>query len=85
LGNFDVAVVAIGSDIRASIMATLIAKEMGVELIICKAKDELQLVAIISYTFFMPGTQSNTLYLAMNQAFGFSKMTIAVASSIALA
>ncbi|EQE45280.1 alanine dehydrogenase/PNT, C-terminal domain protein [Clostridioides difficile CD41] len=42
LGNFDVAVVAIGSDIRASIMATLIAKEMGVELIICKAKDELQ-------------------------------------------
>ncbi|HBF5147160.1 alanine/glycine:cation symporter family protein [Clostridioides difficile] len=43
------------------------------------------IVAIISYTFFMPGTQSNTLYLAMNQAFGFSKMTIAVASSIALA
>ncbi|MCJ0501275.1 TrkA family potassium uptake protein [Clostridioides difficile] len=42
LGNFDVAVVAIGSDIRASIMATLIAKKMGVELIICKAKDELQ-------------------------------------------
>ena len=42
LGNFDVAVVAIGSDIRESIMATLIAKEMGVELIICKAKDELQ-------------------------------------------
>ncbi|HFK3009673.1 TPA: TrkA family potassium uptake protein [Clostridioides difficile] len=42
LGNFYVAVVAIGSDIRASIMATLIAKEMGVELIICKAKDELQ-------------------------------------------
>ncbi|MCO4707097.1 alanine:cation symporter family protein [Clostridioides difficile] len=41
-------------------------------------------VAIISYTFFMPGTQSNTLYLAMNQAFGFSKMTIAVTSSIAL-
>ncbi len=29
------------------------------------------IVAIISYTFFMPGTQSNTLYLAMNQAFDF--------------
>ncbi|NMU15908.1 alanine:cation symporter family protein [Clostridioides difficile] len=42
-------------------------------------------IAIISYTFFMPGTQSNTLYLAMNQAFGFSRMTIAVSSSIALA
>ncbi|EQG75217.1 hypothetical protein QKA_3088 [Clostridioides difficile DA00165] len=30
----------------------------------------ISIVAIISYT--MPGTQSNTLYLAMNQAFGFS-------------
>lgn len=42
LGNFDVAIVAIGSDIRASIMATLIAKELGVPQIVCKAKDELQ-------------------------------------------
>ena len=42
LSNFDVAIIAIGSDIRASIMATLIAKEMGVSEIICKAKDELQ-------------------------------------------
>ena len=42
LGNFDVAIIAIGSDIRASIMATLIAKEMGVEQVVCKAKDELQ-------------------------------------------
>ena len=42
LGNFDVAIIAIGSDIRASIMATLIAKEMGVPHIVCKAKDELQ-------------------------------------------
>ena len=42
IGNFDVAIIAIGSDIRASIMATLIAKEMGVEQIVCKAKDELQ-------------------------------------------
>ncbi len=42
LGNFDTAIIAIGSDIRASIMATLIAKEMGVSQIVCKAKDELQ-------------------------------------------
>ena len=42
MGNFDVAIIAIGSDIRASIMATLIAKEMGVEQIVCRAKDELQ-------------------------------------------
>lgn len=42
MGNFDVAIIAIGSDIRASIIATLIAKEMGVEQIVCKAKDELQ-------------------------------------------
>ena len=42
LGNFDVVIVAISSDVRASIMATLIAKEMGVSQIVCKAKDELQ-------------------------------------------
>ena len=42
LGNFDVVIVAISSDIRASIMATLIAKEMGVPKVVCKAKDELQ-------------------------------------------
>lgn len=38
LGNFDVAIIAIGADIRASIMATLIAKEMGVSQIVCKQK-----------------------------------------------
>lgn len=42
LGNFDVAIIAIGGDIRSSIMATLLAKEMGVNQIVCKAKDELQ-------------------------------------------
>ena len=42
LGNFDVAIIAIGSDIRASIMATIIAKEMGVSQVVCKATDELQ-------------------------------------------
>ena len=42
LGNFDVAIIAIGADIRASIMATLIAKEHGVSHIVCKATDELQ-------------------------------------------
>ena len=42
LGNFDVAIIAIGSDIRASIIATLIAKEVGVSKIVCKATDEIQ-------------------------------------------
>ena len=42
LGNFDVVIVAISSDIRGSIMATVIAKEMGVPKVVCKAKDELQ-------------------------------------------
>lgn len=41
LRNFDVAVVAIGSDIEASIMATLIAKESGVPLVIAKALTEI--------------------------------------------
>lgn len=42
LSNFDVAIVAIGTDLRASIMATLIAKELGVPYVISKAKDKLQ-------------------------------------------
>lgn len=42
LGNFGVVIVAISSDIRASIMATVMAKEMGVPKVVCKAKDELQ-------------------------------------------
>lgn len=41
LGNFDVAVIAIGSDIQASIMATLVAKELGIKKIIAKAQSEM--------------------------------------------
>jgi trk system potassium uptake protein TrkA len=40
IGNLDVAVIGIGSDIQASIMATLIVKELGVKYIISKAHDE---------------------------------------------
>jgi len=39
--NFDVAVVAIGQDIQASILTTLILKEMGVPKIVAKAQNEL--------------------------------------------
>lgn len=42
LNNFDVVVVAIGNNMEAGIMATLIAKEMGVELVIAKAKNLIQ-------------------------------------------
>ena len=41
LRNFDVAVIAIGSDLEASIMATLIAKELGIKKVIAKAQSEL--------------------------------------------
>lgn len=41
LRNFDVAVVAIGSDIEASIMATLVVKELGIKRVIAKAQSEL--------------------------------------------
>lgn len=41
LSNFDVAVIAIGSDIEASIMATLVAKELGIKRVIAKAQSEL--------------------------------------------
>lgn len=41
IGNFDVAIISIGSDIQASILATLLVKEMGVKHIITKANDAL--------------------------------------------
>lgn len=40
--NFDVVVVAIGQDIQASIMTTLILKEMNIPTIIVKAQNDLQ-------------------------------------------
>lgn len=39
--NFDVAVISIGSDIQASIMATLIAKEEGIDTVVAKAQDKV--------------------------------------------
>lgn len=39
--NFDVAVVTIGSDMQASILATLMVKELGVKTVIAKAQNEL--------------------------------------------
>lgn len=39
--NFDVAVIAIGSDIQSSILTTLMLKDMGVEYIVAKAQNEL--------------------------------------------
>lgn len=39
--NFDVVIVSIGSNYQASIMATLIAKELGVKRVIAKAHDVL--------------------------------------------
>ncbi|QSX06139.1 TrkA family potassium uptake protein [Sedimentibacter sp. zth1] len=39
--NFDVAVITIGSNVQASIMATLIVKELGVKKVIAKAQSEI--------------------------------------------
>ncbi len=41
IGVFDVAIVSIGSNYQASIMATLMAKELGVNRVIAKADDAL--------------------------------------------
>lgn len=41
LRNFDIIIVSIGSDREASIMATLLAKEVGVKKVIAKAQDEI--------------------------------------------
>lgn len=40
--NYDCAIVAIGSDLAASILITLILKELGVPQVVCKAHDEIQ-------------------------------------------
>lgn len=39
--NFDVAIVAIGSDVHSNILTTMILKEMGVEHVVAKAVDQL--------------------------------------------
>ena len=39
--NFDVAIVAIGKDIQASIMATLLLKELGISYVVAKASSEI--------------------------------------------
>ena len=39
--NFDVVVVAIGQDIQASILTTLLLKELGVPMLVVKAQNEL--------------------------------------------
>ncbi|MGL5152346.1 MAG: potassium channel family protein [Clostridium sp.] len=41
LRNFDVAVVTIGSNIQASVMSTLIVKELGIKYIIAKGNSEM--------------------------------------------
>jgi trk system potassium uptake protein TrkA len=41
LRNLDVVIVAIGQDIQASILTTIIVKEIGVPLVIAKAQNEL--------------------------------------------
>ena len=39
--NFDVVVVGVANDLRASILATVLCKEYGAKKVICKASDEL--------------------------------------------
>ncbi|MCY6356395.1 potassium channel family protein [Clostridium sp. ZS2-4] len=41
ISNFDVAVITIGSNVQASIMAALLAKDLGVKYILTKAHNEL--------------------------------------------
>lgn len=40
--NYDVAIISVASNIQASIMTTIIVKELGINYVVCKAKDELQ-------------------------------------------
>lgn len=47
ISNFDVAIIAIASNTLASIISTVIVKEIGVPYIVCKASDKLQARALI--------------------------------------
>jgi len=38
--NMDVVIIGIGSDVKASVMSTLLVKEMGVKYVVAKAQDE---------------------------------------------
>ena len=42
INNFDVVVVAIGEDMEGSILATMMAKELGASFVIAKAKNDIQ-------------------------------------------
>lgn len=42
VNNFDVVVVAIGENMEGSILATMMAKELGAKFVIAKAKNEIQ-------------------------------------------
>lgn len=42
IGNFDVAIIAIGTNLEASIITTIFAKDKGVETIVAKAVSEMQ-------------------------------------------
>ena len=46
LANFDICVVAIGSDYKSSIIATVEAKELGIPKIIAKATDSVQAMVL---------------------------------------
>jgi len=41
ISNFDVAIVAIGNDMQASILVTLMVKEMGIDYVVSKAQNDL--------------------------------------------
>lgn len=41
INNFDVAVITIGSNIQASVMITLVLKELGIKFIVCKGDSDL--------------------------------------------
>lgn len=41
VGNFDCAIIAIGDDLAASVLATMNMKELGVPYLVCKAHDDM--------------------------------------------
>ena len=72
LGNFDAAIISIGSDINASIFAIICAKEQGVKSIIAKASNETngKILSKVGADEVVYPEREMGRHLAKNLAFG---------------
>lgn len=87
LGNFDAAIVSIGSNINAAIFAIICAKEKGVKTVIAKAYDEMNgkiLTKVGADEIIYPEREMGC-HLAKNLAFGNFVDTVELTADYSIA